>query len=585
MTSASSAAGEAEAERPRIRKAFDRLSVPGVIATYMVVAVLVALPVWTSPQSSYVGVSADPQQTMWFFTWTSFALGHLHNPLISTYMNYPAGFNLMWQTWVPLAGVLLWPVTLIWGPVASYNIVVTGATALGAVTAFFAIRRFIPRTIPAAIGALIYGFSPFVIGQSIGHAHMVASAVTPPLALLLLDELLVRQRLSKAGLAAMITALGVAQFFIAEEVFASEIIVAVIVTSALALSHRSLVRARLDYAVRVIAIAAAVVAVLIAVPVGVQLFGPNHITGPPIHSPDIYVTDAFNLIFPTAIQWLAPDAVQRLTGHFTGNLSEWNGYIGLPLLAILVVTLWRNWRVSFVRVTGLSAIAVTVLSLGPHLHGLGRSSGVPLPWLVISNLPLLKNLQPNRLMLYTFLGVGIGLAFVLWQLTANRKRVALAAAICAVSLVPLIPTVPLASTPLTLPAFFTTPRVNVIPDGAIAVTAPWSGGPNPAGLSWQFASNMRFRVLGGYILGTPSSGATTLHNTIEAISSVHSAPSLDASLRTRLLDEIQSNDVQVVIAGPAADQPVFVAFFTNLFGSAPQVEGDVDLWFPAIPSR
>src|SRR5579863_1521254 len=66
---------------------------------------------------------------MWFLAWTAFALGHHHMPLFSTYLDYPAGVNLMWNTSVLLPGALLAPLTDRAGPVVSYNVLVTLAPA------------------------------------------------------------------------------------------------------------------------------------------------------------------------------------------------------------------------------------------------------------------------------------------------------------------------------------------------------------------------------------------------------------------------------------------------------------------------
>ena len=306
---------------------------------------------------------------------------------------------------------------------------------------------------------------------------------------------------------------------------------------------------RSEYSWRVLPVAVLLVAAIIAVPAYVQFFGPNHISGDAIHSPDVFLTDSFNLILPTQIQWLAPAPLQQLTTHFTGNVSEWDGYIGLPLLVILLVSLRVYWRVPLARAVGLTAIAITVLSLGPHLHGLGRTSGLPLPWWIAAHVPVLKNVQPNRLMIFVFLAVGIGLALVLSQLaTAGRRGVA--AAVAVVALVPLIPKLPLPVTPLVQPAFFTSDKVDVIPAGAVALTAPWAEGPQPAGFAWQFAAGFRYRQVGGYIIGTASTSSTGLHTLLDLIATTHQPLAVQGQDRQIALDELRLSRVSVVLAGP-----------------------------------
>lgn len=555
---------------------------------YAVLAVALVNPVWRSPLTQYVGGGADPQQTFWFLAWTPFAIGHGHDPLLSTYLNYPAGINLMWNTWAPAVGVLLWPVTAAWGPVATYNVAMTAAIVLAAFSAFLAIRRFVPSTTPAAVGGLLYGFSPFVMAQALGHKDLVVSAITPPLALMLLDELLLRQRLRAWLLGVLIAALGVLQFFIAEEIFVTEILAGAVVVLILAVSFRDRVRTRAAYAARALAPAIAITALLLAVPVAVQLFGPQRVAQTPLHSPDIFLTDPFNLVLPTSVQLIAPHAVQQLSMHFTGNSSESDGYLGLPLLATLLVALWRCWRVPLVRVSGLTAIVITILSLGPHLHVLGKRTPLPLPWWIPAHLPVIDNLQPNRLMVYVFLAAGVALAFVLRRLRASRHGRLRIAALALVALAPLVPTLPLPSSPVTVPAYFTGPLVNRIPDGAVAITAPWSGNDEAGAMVWQAASEMRFRMVGGYYIGPVSASAQDVRAALVTIAAGHPAPMLDSAHRALMLDELHRDHVSVAIAGPSPRQPEFVAFLTDLLGAAPESDAGVDVWLlsgAATPSR
>lgn len=581
MTSVSSAAPDIVSEGRARAPARGGAAV--VVGVYILCAIGLTLPAWLAAVPTYVGIGSDPPQTMWWLAWTPFAVGHVQSPLLSDYMNYPNGLNLMWQTWIPAVGILLWPVTAIWGPLVTWNVAMTAAPALGAPFAFFAIRRFVPSTLPAAAGALVYGFSPFVIAQMLGHAHMVLSVITPPLALLLLDELVIRRRMRPLTLGVLSAGLGILQFFIAEEVFVTELIAAAVVVAILGLMDRAQVRPALDYASRVLLVAVPIVAVVIAAPAAVQFLGPNRVSGDAIHSPDTYLTDAFNLVLPTQIQWLAPAPLQQLTTHFSGNASEWDGYIGLPLLIILLIALRFYWRVPLVRAFGLTAIAITLLSFGPHLRGLGRSNGLPLPWWIAAQIPVVKNVQPNRLMIFVFLAAGIGLAFVLSRLAkAGRRR--LAAAVALVALVPLIPKLPLPATPLVQPAFFTSDSVTVIPAGAVVLTAPWADDKQPRGFAWQFAAGFRYRQVGGYIIGAASPSSIGLHTLLHLIATTHASPAVEGENRQIALDELRESRVSVVLAGPSPDQQRYAAFFTDLLGSSPQVTRGVDLWF-LTPSR
>jgi hypothetical protein len=74
----------------------------------------------------------------------------------------------------------------------------------------------VPGYPAALLGGPVDGFSPAMIAQSSSHLHLTLGAVLPPLMLLLVDELLVRQRRNPL-LAGALTA---AQVLIGEELLA-----------------------------------------------------------------------------------------------------------------------------------------------------------------------------------------------------------------------------------------------------------------------------------------------------------------------------------------------------------------------------
>ena len=74
----------------------------------------------------HLGVADDPDPSgaagatpgifTWSLRWTPFAIGRQISPLFSDYLDPPDGVNLMWNTWVPLPGLLVSPLTLASGP-------------------------------------------------------------------------------------------------------------------------------------------------------------------------------------------------------------------------------------------------------------------------------------------------------------------------------------------------------------------------------------------------------------------------------------------------------------------------------------
>ena len=59
----------------------------------------------------YLGYGLDPVQFIWFLNWWPWAITHGLNPFISYYVWYPHGFNMTWATSMPVAALLMWPLT------------------------------------------------------------------------------------------------------------------------------------------------------------------------------------------------------------------------------------------------------------------------------------------------------------------------------------------------------------------------------------------------------------------------------------------------------------------------------------------
>jgi hypothetical protein len=544
---------------------------------YVALALLLHLTVWQSPLSRHLG-GGDAELIMWFLNWPAYALPHLRNPFLTTYISYPNGINMLWNATMMAPAVLLWPVTTIWGAVISYNVITTASMALSAFFGFLAIRRYVHGALPAAVGGLIFGFSPAVLAQQ-GHAQVALSAVTIPLALLLLDELLVRQRLPLWLMGGLIGALGIFQFFVFEEFFATEIIFGLVVTLVLAVMRRDLVRQRFAYAARGIAIGGALAVAVLAYPfVGVQLDGPDQPRAF-LHDANIFSTDLLNPVLPTRSVLVAPGWATAVSKSFSGNMSEANGYVGVPLLVVSVFALVRYRRVTAVRAAAVTALIITALSLGPHLHLAGHDTGIPLAWAALSRLPLLRNILPSRMMSFVFLAMGVLLAFVLSQSLRSRWAVPVSAVLIALVLVPLVPPAPLHASTLSVPQYFSTAAVDEIPAGAVAFTIPFPAPTREDALMWQIAAQMRFKLIGsGNAFGPFVRGQGFLRQVAFAFVAPGPAPVITARVRTAFLRQLRANHIGVVMVGPIPDQSAAAAFCASVLGFAPHTIDGLDVW-------
>jgi hypothetical protein len=554
-----------------------------VAAVYGVLAVLLTITAWRAPSTTYIGEGPDPISAMWGIGWVPFAVGHGLNPLLSTYLNHPTGIDLLWNDPQALPIAVLWPVTALFGATVTYNLVMTLSLALASFLAFLVIRRWVPGLVAAALGGLLYGFSPYMTGQLLGHVNLVLSGVTAPLALMLLDEIVVRQRRRPLALGVLTALLAIVQFFIAQEVLLTEVLVAGIVTVVLAITHRNEVRARALYALRVLACAFVPLVALLAYPVWLQFFGADHVVNAgAIHGSDIYVTDPANFVVPTIAQLISPPFATAVSSHFSGNASEWDAYLGIPLIVLLIVAMVRFRRVPVVRTAGIVALILVVLSLGPHLNVQRHPLlGLPLPWWIPAHLPVLDDILPNRLMMYADLAAAIVFAFFVRMLWLVRSQLAVNVAVAVVVLLPLVPTIPAQTTSIVMPAAFASGRSPDALRGAVVLFEPFPSNDFPDAMTWQRNAGYSFLLAGGYIVGPAAPGSEQLQQRIYELTARSTAVTLTAADRESLEAGLRALGVNVVVAGEGGT-PGIPSLFTQLIGAPPVNDGGFLIWSFAL---
>jgi hypothetical protein len=549
-------------------------------AAYLLLAVLLCLNAWRAPSTTYIGQGPDPIQQMWGIAWVPYAISHALDPLYTHFLNQPTGTDILWSTPTAVVVTLLWPVTALFGVTVTYNLVMTLSLAVASFFAFLAIRRWVPGSIvAAAVGGLLYGFSPYMTGQLIGHYNLVLSGVTPPLALMLVDEILVRQRRRPRTLGLLAALLAFVQFFIAQEILLTEVIVALILAVVLAITHRDAVRAHLTFIARSFAWAVPPAAVLLVYPTWLQFFGPDHVVASgAIHGTDIYVTDPTNFVVPTVAQLIAPQAATSISSHFSGNASEWDAYLGIPLILLLVVATVRFWRVPPIRTAGILALVLAVLSLGPHINVQGHALlALPLPWWIPAHLPVLDDILPNRLMLYVDLAAAIIVAFTLRLLWLMRSSPLLNVAVAVAFLLPLVPTIPTPTTQITTPVAFASTVPSAIAPGATVLFEPFPSNEHPQPMAWQVSSHFAFRMVGGYIIGPYAPGALALQELAHSLSATTSEVTLSGGDRIALVGGLRSLGVQDVVVANGAS-PGVTSLFTQLFNAPPARDGGFLIW-------
>ena len=533
---------------------------------------------WAQPLHTQIGGPGEADEYSWFLSWAPFSIGHGHNPLITHYVNFPSGVNLMWNTSVLLPSFLVSPVTLLLGAAFSYNVLATMAPVLCTTFAFVAFRRW-TGSLPALGGSLVFGFSPYMVSQSVGHLAQVL-IMSVPLMLIVLDRLLVVQS-GRAWLDGLLLGLlAWAQLVTGEEVLAIEAVTGAIAVAVLYAVTRREVGRHLAYTLRGSVFAAALFAVLSAPFLAVQFLGPYRVQD--VHPRNAYVSDFLNFFVPTHLTQLAPASALRVSAHFTGNASEQGAYIGIPLalFIILALVLARRRRVTWVALA--VAAGAGLLSMGPTVHVLGRVSHLYLPDYVLQKLPFFHNLLPDRFASTMTLGLGLLVALGLDELKRLRPSAIVGGwALAGVGLVAIVPTVHYPNSDSALyKAFYT--------GFSCPLRAPGSSHPpvalvlpivNELDLRWQAESSFCFAMPSDTGMTGTNSGDVTGQGVLFTVGNpALPLPAMTAAVRAEAAQEIKSLDIQEIIVDPEnpasppgtpQDQAQLVAWVGWLVGQAP----------------
>ncbi len=540
------------------------------LVIYMVLSLLVFSSTWIDPANSWIGSPKDPKLFIWYLGWIPHELSEGHNPLFTDYLSYPQGVNLMWNTSMIFPALVLWPVTALFGPVVAYNLLITAGIALSAWFAFLAARLFIDRQVVCLVAGLIYGFSPGLIAQALGHPHVML-AIFPPLALLLGHEILVRRRMHPVAAGALAGLTAAFQLLTGEELLAMTILVAAIGVALLALLHRAEVRFALPQAAKAAGAAFLTFVVVAGYPLAFQFLGPQRVSGD-VQQPDVYVSDLLAFVVPSRFI------------HFTGNTTENDAYIGLPLLMLFIAGLVVGRQHKWMVWTGLLTVIVAVLSLGPHLHVNGNVTVIWLPWAAVAWLPLMGSALPARLMAIAFLGIGMVLAGTCAiAITAMRPwRWATGIALLA-GLVAIAPSLPYPNAHASVPAFFRPGGdVEKLLDGSVILVTPFSSKESTDAMYWQSVANYRFRMpegdafTPGPYLGPHPSFMKSVLDDLDAGKAVPVTP----DVRARFAADLKMSGITGgIVVGPSPGEAAIVSFLTEIEGSPPTEDGGVKVWW------
>jgi hypothetical protein len=445
---------------------------------------------------SYVGYGVDPEIFIWAFEWWPHAILNGENPFVTHSIWAPEGQNLTWTTTPPGIALPFAPLTLLAGPLVSFNVASILMPALAAWTAFVLCRYLTRSTWASLVGGYLFGFSSYMLGHMQGHMHMTSVFLLPLVALVLLQY--VNGELGRRGLVVRLGVMVTLQLLFST---AASFTLALALATSLAVAFLTVPghRARIRLLVAPVAASYALAAVLTSPFLYYALtdFQPDT-----INDPTELVADVVNVVVPTQLLLAGGGAVFEISRDFTGNDSENTAYVGLPVLVILAWFAWARRRTPAARFLVVALVCTLVAALGAALHVRGRHV-VALPWTLVDELPLFNNLPPVRLTVYLALITAVAAA--LWTAARTGPLRVVLPALAVLALVPAVHRSPWDVRPPWPPFFTAETYRDCLRENEVTLVFPF--GRHGDSMLWQAAAGFHFRMAGGYLNRVVPDGA------------------------------------------------------------------------------
>jgi hypothetical protein len=449
----------------------------------------------------------DPNLSIWALRWWPYAVSHWINPLYSTQIGAPGGYNLAaWTTTAPAVAFVMWPVTALWGPVVSFNLTLLLAPPASAWAAFVAARRLTRRFWASLLAGTVYGFTLYEQAHnSSGQVNVNVTLLFPLIVYLVL--LWWDGTLGRIGFTTWLAVALALEFYTFTEAFLdAAMVAAVALVTGFAVAGREDRRkiARLTGLTAVGYFGALVLASpyliyeLRNLPRGLSRNKPG------------FALHLIGLILPRADRlWGLPRSLISFA-----RVNPNAEYVGIPMFMLLILFALFTWSNRLARLLVIVFLVIILLGLGSTLS-VTKQPLFALPWGELWSLPILRSAEPNRFILFGYLVLALVVA--LWLAAPVRSRpvrvarVALAVLALAAMFanLPTLAEVVVSPPAAYKPAFPALTRTNAFPPfimdglyknylkpGEIVVVISHRGN---AGMLFQAQTDFYFRVAGGFI--------------------------------------------------------------------------------------
>lgn len=461
----------------------------GALALLLALALAVIAPVLPAPRSSVLGWPGDNLLYVYTVGWMAQAPLSGQSPFIDPNANYPDKLALLANEVPYLSNLVVAPVTLAFGPVLGYNLVVLLSLLLSGYFAYLWALRVSGSRIGGLVAGLAFLLSPYRSTHLYGHLNLIATFGLP-LFFWALDVAMCADR--RHWLAGLLLA---GATFLVGSATQYYLVICLLAGGAYALMLTLPDLKALLQRGWLAALGALCGALASAMPY-LQLVDARTFAGYDIETTRMWSAEPLNFLLPHPQHPLWGDAVSRI--YSEPLWIEKTLYLGIVALALALVALlgWRAGRRRILAWGGMLLFSL-LLALGTDLHVFGKplqaEHPIWLPAYYVAHLPFVNLMRVWARFgvitgLFTALLAGVGATVVLRRFA--RWSAPIAVALCLLVIVDFAPApVPTTTVPDRAVDRWLAAQPEPIVFGPIPATNAWA---NHNALIGSLSHNQRF---------------------------------------------------------------------------------------------
>ena len=352
-----------------------------IIVSFTLLTLILTYPGIFKISTHFMCDGGDGFQNMWNIWWLKTSLLSLHtNPYYTTYLHYPDGISLLFQTFNLFNGLISIPLQSLFRMELTYNLVVIFSFIMSGIGMYLLARYLIKNCLAAFISGVIYTFCPFHFAHGLGHLQLIAMEWMPFYILYMIKTH--REEGWKngvlAGIFLILTALCSWYYLIY-----SGLITCIYLIYHLIANRESVLNKNVG---RNFLILFVTFWIFMSPLLGAMFYAKTTQTFVGEHNPEDWSADLTSFFVPSGISTYGRTWFESIWSRWKGNTAENSNYIGYIVLGLSILALIR-FRDS--RFWGIVAIFAFVMALGPYLRVMGKQyRAFPLPYqLLHSYLP------------------------------------------------------------------------------------------------------------------------------------------------------------------------------------------------------